>query len=187
MDYLSSMYIDNEMDLDEKKQFVEKVRSDQAFYTQTLELLAQEQLVRKQPDMRDLTSEQRWRPPVWDGLKRFFRPLGFAAAGFTAAVLIFLGVFQPPVPPSCSNRFVLYEPAAGQVELAGSFTGWQRISMQPIGSSGYWEINLQVPAGEHRFAYILDGDRRISDPTLPASEKDDFGGENSILSVEERI
>ena len=39
MDYLSSMYIDNEMDLDEKKQFVEKVRSDQAFFTQTLELL----------------------------------------------------------------------------------------------------------------------------------------------------
>jgi hypothetical protein len=187
MDYLSSMYIDNEMDLDEKKQFVEKVRSDQAFCTQTLELLEQEQLLRKQPFMRDLTSEQSWQPPVWDGLKRFFRPLGFATAGFTAAVLIFLGIFQPPVPSLCSNRFVLYEPAAGQVELAGSFTGWQRISMQPIGSSGYWEVNLQLPAGEHRFAYILDGDRRISDPTLPASEKDDFGGKNSILSVEERI
>ena len=187
MDYLSSMYIDNEMDLDEKKQFVENVRSDQAFYTQTLELLEQEQLLRIQPFMRDLTSEQSWQPPVWDGLKRFFRPLGFATAGFTAAVLIFLGIFQPPVPPLCSNRFVLYEPAAGQVELAGSFTGWQRISMDRVGSSGYWEVNLQLPAGEHRFAYILDGARRISDPTLPASEKDDYGGENSILSVEERI
>ena len=187
MDYLSSMYIDNEMDLDEKKQFVENVRSDQAFYTQTLELLEQEQLLRKQPFLPDLAPEQSWQPPVWDGLKRFFRPLGFATAGFTAAVLIFLGVFQAPVPALCSNRFVLYEPAAGQVELAGSFTGWQRISMQPIGSSGYWEVNLQLPAGEHRFTYILDGARRISDPTLPASEKDDYGGENSILSVEERI
>ena len=187
MDYLSSMYIDNEMDLDEKKQFVENVRSDQAFYTQTLELLTQEQLVRKQPDMRDLTSEQRWRPPVWDSLKRFFRPLGFATAGFSAAVLMLLSVFQPPVLPQCSNRFVLFEPTVSQVELAGSFTGWQRISMQRIGSSGYWEINLPVPSGEHRFAYILDGKRRISDPTLPASEKDDFGGENSILSMEERI
>ena len=187
MDYLSSMYIDNEMDLDEKKQFVENVRSDQAFYTQTLELLEQEQLLRIQPFMRDLTSEQSWQPPVWDGLKRFFRPLGFATAGFTAAVLIFLGVFQAPVPALCSNRFVLYEPAAGQVELAGSFTGWQRISMDRVGSSGYWEVNLQLPAGEHRFTYILDGARRISDPTLPASEKDDYGGENSILSVEERI
>jgi hypothetical protein len=62
MDYLSSMYIDNEMDLDEKKQFVEKVRSDQAFYTQTLELLVQEQLVRKQPVLRDLASEQKMAP-----------------------------------------------------------------------------------------------------------------------------
>ncbi len=187
MDYLSSMYIDNEMDLDEKKLFVEKVRSDQAFYTQTLNLLAQEQLVRRQPDMRDLTSEQRWRPPVWQSLKRFFKPLGFATAGFTVAVLMLFSVIQQPVPPLCSNRFVLFEPAAAQVELAGSFTGWQRISMQRIGSSGYWEIDLPVPSGEHRFAYILDGNRRISDPTLPASEKDDFGGENSILSVEERI
>lgn len=187
MEYLSSMYIDNEMNLDEKKQFVKKVRSDQAFYMQTLELLEQEQLVRSQPTMQALTFEQRWRPPVWDGLKRFFKPLGFATAGFTAAVLIFFSVFQSPAPPLCSNRFVLYEPAAGQVELAGSFTGWQRISMQRIGRSGYWEVNLPVPSGEHRFAYILDGDRRISDPTLPASEKDDFGGENSILSVEKRI
>lgn len=187
MDYLSSMYIDNEMDLYEKKLFVEKVRSDRAFYTQTLDLLDQEQLIRKQPDMRELTSKQRWRPPVWDSLKRFFRPLGFATAGFSAAVLILLSVFKPPVMPLCSNRFVLFEPAAGQVELAGSFTGWQRIPMQRIGSSGYWEINLPVPSGEHRFAYILDGNRRIPDPTLPASEKDDFGGENSILSVEERI
>ncbi len=186
MDYLSSMYIDNEMDLDEKKQFIEKVRSDQAFYTQTLELLVQEQLVRKPPDMPDLTSAQRWRPSAGDSLKRFFRPLGYVAAGFTAAVLMLFSVFQPPAPPLCSNRFVLFEPAAGQVELAGSFTGWQRISMVRIGSSGYWEIDLPVPSGEHRFAYILDGSRRISDPTLPASEKDDFGGENSILNVEER-
>ena len=44
-----------------------------------------------------------------------------------------------------------------------------------------------MPAGEHRFAYILDGDKRMADPTLPAVERDDFGGENSILSVEVRI
>jgi hypothetical protein len=47
MDYLSSMYIDNEMDLDEKRLFVECVRSDDAFYTQTVELLDQEQLLRQ--------------------------------------------------------------------------------------------------------------------------------------------
>ena len=42
---------------------------------------------------------------------------------------------------------------------------------------------LPVAPGEHRFAYILDGERQMADPTLPALEQDDFGGENSILSV----
>jgi hypothetical protein len=187
MDYLSSMYIDNEMDLDEKRQFVERVRSDRAFYSDTLELLAQEKQLRALPAMARTAPESPWQPPVRSVLARWFRPLGFATAGFTAAVLMLFTVFQPPPSAVCNNRFVLFEPAADQVELAGSFTGWQRVSMTRAGTSGYWEVNLQVPSGEHRFAYILDGKRRMADPTLPASEKDDFGGQNSILNVGERL
>jgi hypothetical protein len=188
MDYLSSMYIDNEMDLDEKRLFLERVRSDDAFYTQTVELLDQEQLLRQLPVMPPESSAAApWRPSVWTVLANWFRPLGFATAGFTAAVLLLFTVFQPSPPTVCNNRFVLFEPAADQVELAGSFTGWQRVSMTRAGTSGYWEVNLQVPSGEHRFAYILDGKRQMADPTLPASEKDDFGGQNSILNVEARL
>ena len=188
MDYLSSMYIDDEMDLDEKRLFVEKVRSEDSFYTQTLELLAQEKQLRELPVMPAPDIEKPVRPPIGIVLTRFFKPLGFATAGFTAAVLMLFSLFQPPpMPTACSNRFVLFEPTARQVELAGSFTGWQRVALQPIGSSGYWELNLPVPTGEHRFAYILDGNRQMADPTLPASEKDDFGGKNSILNVEARI
>ncbi len=187
MDYLSSMYIDNEMDLDEKIRFVEKVRSDPAFFNQTLELIAQEQLLRKQPVMPEPASEIRWRPLVRFSLARLFKPLGFAAAGFAGALLMLFTVFHAPVDPLYNNRFVLFAPAADQVELAGSFTGWQRISMKQVGSGGYWELNLPVPSGEHRFAYILNGDEQMADPTLPTSEKDDFGGKNSILNVEERI
>jgi 1,4-alpha-glucan branching enzyme len=62
---------------------------------------------------------------------------------------------------------VLFEPVAERVELTGSFTGWQRVAMQRIGDSGYWQLNLPVPAGEHRFAYILNGERRMADPTSP--------------------
>ncbi|BBO68305.1 hypothetical protein DSCA_22350 [Desulfosarcina alkanivorans] len=188
MDYLSSMYIDNEMDLDEKRSFLERVRSDDAFYKETVELLVQEQLLRELPVMpREKAAATPWRTPVRTVLASCFKPLGFATAGFTAAVLMLFTVFQTPPPAVCNNRFVLFEPAAGQVELAGSFTGWQRVSMTRAGTSGYWEINLQVPSGEHRFAYILDGNRQMADPTLPASEKDDFGGKNSILKVEKRL
>ena len=187
MDYLSSMYIDNEMDLDDKRRFLEKVHSDHAFYSLTLALLAQEQQLRWQPMPVDRFEEKRWRPPVRSVLAHLFKPLGFAAAGFTVAVLMLAVLFQGPAAPLCTNRFVLFEPSANQVEVAGTFTGWQRIAMQRAGDSGYWQLELQIPTGEHRFAYILDGDRRMPDPTLAASEMDDFGGENSIINVEERI
>jgi hypothetical protein len=55
--------------------------------------------------------------------------------------------------------------------------------MAPIGDSGYWELRLNLPYGEHRFAYILDGSQQVADPTVPVREPDDFGGENSILTV----
>lgn len=183
MDYLSSMYIDNEMALDEKKQFVEKVRSDRAFYQQTLDLLAMEQLLAENSVLPEPAIETRGRTSVWSGLANFFKPLGFATVGFSAAVLMFVVVFQPQGSPLCTNRFVLFQPSVDRVELVGSFTGWQRMAMKQIGTSGYWELNLPVVSGEHRFAYILDGDSRIADPTMPARETDDFGGENSILSV----
>ena len=99
MDYLSSMYIDNEMDLDEKKQFVEKVRSDRAFYEQTLDLLALEQLIEIQPVLAEAIPANRWRPPIWKNLAGLFKPIGFAALGFSTAVLMFFIVFQSPVPP----------------------------------------------------------------------------------------
>ena len=73
------------------------------------------------------------------------------------------------------------------VELIGSFTGWQRTPMMPVGATGYWELRLNLPYGEHRFAYMLNGSRRMADPTVQVREKDDFGGENSILNVEVQI
>ena len=54
---------------------------------------------------------------------------------------------------------------------------------QRSGASGYWEAVLEVPAGEHRLCYIIEGRIRIPDPTILIREKDDFGGENSILAV----
>ena len=82
-----------------------------------------------------------------------------------------------------THRFVLFQPDVSRVEITGSFLGWEAVPMRRSGASGYWEVVLEVPAGEHRLCYILEGDRRIPDPTIPIREKDDFGGENSILAV----
>ena len=187
MDYLASMYIDNELNLEEKIWFVDRIQSDPPFYQDTRDLLLQENLLRNTPDTSMLPKH----PPraAWSGdwLIRFVKPLVYAAGGFAVAGLLLFVLMADPDRPLNLNRFVLYEPAAGQVELVGSFTGWERMAMVPIGNSGYWEIRLKLPLGEHRFAYILDGSKQITDPTLPVREKDDFGGENSILTVAETI
>ncbi|GAB6906776.1 hypothetical protein JCM12296A_26120 [Desulfosarcina cetonica] len=188
MAYLSSMFIDNELDLDEKVQFVDKIHLEQPFYQETRELLLQERLLRMPVDTRRLLPERlplRERPRPW--LKRLIQPVAYAAAGFAAAGLLLLMLVRPTPPAPAASRFVIYEPAAHQVELAGSFTDWRRMPLQPVGNSGYWELHLRLPAGEYRFAYILDGTRQVADPTLPGRERDDFGGENSILNVEGQV
>jgi hypothetical protein len=187
MDYLASMYIDNEMDLDEKVVFVDKIHSDQSFYQDTRSFLLQEKVLRTKPDTSMLPVRAPMVARSGHRFRKILQPVIYAAAGFAAAALMLFNLIPSPTPAHCYNRFVIYEPAAHQVELAGSFTGWKRTPMEPIGNSGYWEANLQLPSGEHRFVYILDGSRQMADPTLPVREKDDFGGENSILNVGERV
>jgi len=186
VDCLASMYIDNEMNIDEKVAFVDRVHSDRPFYQDTRALLLQEKVLRMPADASMLPKQ----PPAVGTRYRFRRllpPAVYAVAGFAAAVLMLINLVAGPAPTQSTNRFVIYEPAARQVELTGTFTGWRRMPMASIGNSGYWEVKLQVPSGEHRFAYILDGSRQMADPTLPIREKDDFGGENSILNVGERV
>ena len=161
--------------------------SDRQFYQNTHDLLLQEKKLRVQPDTSGLPE----RPPVktfkFSWLKKVLQPIIYTAAGFAAAGLIMFSPIKNPSRPQNQKRFVVYFPYANSLELSGSFTQWQPTPLTPIGSSGYWELYLQIPAGEHRFFYILNGKETITDPTIAAREKDDFGGENSILNVEDRV
>jgi hypothetical protein len=190
-DYLISMYIDDELDLDAKIDFVETVHANRLFKDETVELLVQEKLIRS-----DVTD----RPPVLSleatferssfrsGIKTWLRPAAAFASGLAAALLVLLLLPQPPDKQSeVPYRFVLYQPTATQAEIAGTFTGWRPVPMKRAGSAGYWEITLDVPQGVHRFSYILDHGRRAADPTIATRELDDFGGENTILEVRANV
>ena len=180
-DYLISSYIDDELDLDEKIEFVETVNEQMAFKDEAVDLLHQEKQVRSEVVDRV--------PPVTLREKRrlavsFWRPAGIFAAGLAAALLVMFFVTpQQEQTLLTTHRFVLFQPDVSGVEITGSFLDWQAVAMKKSGTSGYWEAVLEVPAGEHRLCYILEGGRRIPDPTIPIREKDDFGGENSILAV----
>jgi hypothetical protein len=184
-EHLISMFIDNELDLDEKIEFVETVHADTAYKEETVDFISQEKNLRTKPVdlIPPLVSQPSFR---WWRLE-WLRPLSIGLSCGLAIVFLWM-VFthdnQIAVnQTSKSHRFVIYRPDVASAEITGSFTGWQPRTMHRIGDSGYWEAELQVPSGEHRFVYILDGSRRITDPTVSIREKDDFGGENSILSI----
>lgn len=184
MTHLISLFIDDEMELDEKVEFVETVRDDDCFARETLDFLAQEKMIQGNVVLKSPQFELK-RP--FD-LGRFLKPLGLGAAA--AAVFALLYFFIPhsgPIGPAVADRFVIYRPDARQVEISGTFTEWSRLPLNKIGDSGYWEISLNVSAGEHRYTYIIDGDRVWADPTRLTREADDFGGYNSVYKVEGKV
>ena len=179
-DYLISMFIDDELDLDNKIEFVETVHSDRNFKDETVGFLQQEKVI--------CAEVVDYIPPVKVQLKEkagfpLWRPMAIFASGLAAALILFFFIQPPKEPLSTAHRFVIYQPGVEQVEITGSFTDWRSLPMTKSGAGDYWEITIDVPEGEHRFSYILEGDQRLADPTVLAREKDDFGGENSILEV----
>ncbi|RPJ14389.1 MAG: hypothetical protein EHM30_10375 [Desulfobacteraceae bacterium] len=181
-DDLISMYIDNELSLDDKIVFVETLHAYENFKDDTVSLLEQEKLIRSEVVDNIPALSIKERRSAW--YQNLFRPFAAAAAAGLVAAAILLMVFYPRQEQQVlPYRFVIYQPDAQHVELAGSFSGWKRISLKHAGQSGYWETTLDLPEGEHRFSYIIEGNRRLTDPTIAAHEIDDFGGENSILRV----
>ena len=180
-DYLISMFIDDEFDLDDKIEFVETVHEDRNFKEETVGFLRQEKVIRS--DVVDRLPHINVKLKEGSGFS-IWRPLGIFASGLATALIIFYIFAQPSEAPlSMTRRFVIYQPGVERVEIAGSFTDWRTLPMNRAGSSDYWEITLDVPVGEHRFSYILEGDKRLADPTILSRERDDFGGENSIIEV----
>jgi len=175
-----SMFIDDELPPDEKIDFVEAIHGSRQFKEETVELLQQERLLRSDPVDRYPAMEIRSKrlSPL-----RFLRPLGLVTAGAALSLLVLFLFFTPTQAPDIPYRFILYRPDVSRVDITGSFTGWKAVPMKQAGSSGYWEYTSNLPRGEHRFAYLLNGAVRMPDPTIQTREGDDFGSENTILSI----
>ncbi|MGD8993178.1 MAG: glycogen-binding domain-containing protein [Desulfobacterales bacterium] len=183
-DHMISMFIDDEMNVDEKIEFVATVHADAGVKDETIGLLQQEKLIRDRvvERIRESSFDVRRRLDL-----RFWKPAAAFMGLLAVALLIVLFAQPEPKIATVPYRFVLYQPDAGQVELAGSFSGWKTLPMKKMGVSGYWEVTIDLYPGEHHYSYIIEGGRRIPDPTILTREKDDFGGENSILDIQIRI
>jgi cytoskeletal protein CcmA (bactofilin family) len=76
-------------------------------------------------------------------------------------------------------------PNAKEVLLIGSFNEWDEDKAFPMKSSGKntWATQIDLISGTYEYLFLVDGDPQ-PDPENPRKEKNSYGGENSILTVD---
>jgi len=107
------------------------------------------------------------------------------ALAIAAALIVFLRTAPTAAPASLVTvRFVLVAPEAREVSLAGTFNQWDAHATPLIrsGPTGVWTATLTLPAGQHQYAFVVDGVRWVPDPGAPAVD-DGFGRRNSVLTL----
>jgi hypothetical protein len=120
---------------------------------------------------------------------------GWAAALAAGVVaMITLGVMRArpqvvaaAVTPLEPVQFVLVAPTAQSVAVVGDFNDWglNDSALVATNHQGVWSVTAPVPAGVHRYAFVVNGKEWVADPSAPRSSGDDFGMPSSALVVED--
>ena len=99
-----------------------------------------------------------------------------------AALLVFLTLLYPPAHAEM-HTFVLDEPAAHEVFLAGEMTQWERLKI-PMrrGGDGKWRASVDLAPGQWLYKFIVDG-RWIADPAHHDNDADGQGGRHSFVFI----
>jgi hypothetical protein len=114
------------------------------------------------------------------------------AAGVVAVVTLGVMRTRPPAMPSPAVplepvQFVLVAPSARSVAVVGDFNDWglNDTALVATNHQGVWSVTAPVPAGVHRYAFVVNGKEWVADPSAPRSAGDDFGLPSSALVVED--
>ena len=91
-----------------------------------------------------------------------------------------------PIETADGVRFTVEAPYAVTVQLAGDFNDWtpEGSEMEPAGR--IWMKTVSLPPGRYRYRYVVDG-RWQTDPLNPAVEPSPFGGNDSLLELNEPL
>ncbi len=121
--------------------------------------------------------------------QRSLRWLLAPALALAAALVLWLGGGRSHGPIAAPGavvtvHFVLSAPNARAVSVAGTFNQWDARATPLVrtGASGMWTATLELPPGQHQYAFVVDGVRWVPDPTAPAVD-DGYGRRNSVLTL----
>jgi hypothetical protein len=135
-----------------------------------------------------------WLSRGWDWLRRprevSVRPLTvMTATAALAGLALWLGTKTSThgtagLADTTVVEFVLVAPHAATVSLVGDFNDWDAATtpMRPIRNGSIWSVTVPLPAGRHRYAFLVDGSRWLADPAAPRAP-DDFGAPSSVVTV----
>ncbi len=177
---------------------------------QAIELLKEPVSIDPSVDMRVLAeiegipAPRVWTQRVWavfDWLKRG-RPVrisplgGFAIATGMAALVLWGRVGQAPVEQDIQTlsaiqgstvQFVIVAPAANEVSLVGDFNDWSASAtpMELVADNRVWSVTIPLNAGRYRYAFLVNGDTWLSDPSAPPVRDDEFGRPGSVVTIGE--
>ena len=106
------------------------------------------------------------------------------ALALAALLVLWIMPAKPVAPTLITVRFVLVAPEAHAVSLAGTFNQWDSHATPLVrsGPAGVWTATLNLPAGQHQYAFVVDGQQWVPDPAAPAVD-DGFGRRNSVLTL----
>jgi len=145
--------------------------------------------------VRRLHAERRSRGWVAIASRITHRPGWAAALAACVVAVVTLGLVRSrpegsaniggvPVEPV---QFVLVAPEAHSVAVVGDFNDWGLNDGALIATNheGVWSVTAPVPAGVHRYAFLVNGKQWVADPSAPRATDDDFGMPSSALVVED--
>lgn len=117
------------------------------------------------------------------------RAATLALAAGLAAILLLPRQPTPVMPGTAEGiaQFVGQFPGARSVEVVGSFNNWSRglLHLRDEDHDGIWYGDAVLPAGQHEYMFVVDGERWVTDPLAGRFVDDGFGAgrENSVIIV----
>lgn len=117
------------------------------------------------------------------------RPLLMLAVAAAVAAVVLLPFREQvtPGPDEGVAQFVGQFPGARSVEVVGSFNDWQRgaLALRDEDHDGIWHGAVVLPAGQHEYMFVVDGERWVADPLAGRYVDDGFGAgrQNALLIV----
>jgi len=86
--------------------------------------------------------------------------------------------------PACKVTFRLpSEEGGAKAAVAGDFSGWKPVAMKALKKGGF-SVTIELATGtSYAFRYLVDGVRWCNDWCADAYIANDFGGDNSVVTL----